>query len=102
MEGCGDGGEFVRKVYTSDDILQSESDQRKYCCVELTNGLTVFLISDPDTDRSAAALDVHIGKHHAPVQGPSPRSDLSASRWIHSKPKEWGGSYDQLSIMMDK
>jgi insulysin len=29
--------------------------------VELENGLKILLISDPETDKAAAAMDVHIG-----------------------------------------
>lgn len=43
-------------------IVKSEEDQREYRALVLENGLKVLLISDPVTDKSAAALDVHIGK----------------------------------------
>ncbi|ELU09335.1 hypothetical protein CAPTEDRAFT_155510 [Capitella teleta] len=49
----------VRKSYNS--ITKSPEDKRQYRGLELTNGLKVLLISDPDTDSSSAALDVHIG-----------------------------------------
>lgn len=55
--------DLVKKVYGNDDITKSPADDRTYRCLELINGMTVFLVSDPNTDRSAAALDVHIGKY---------------------------------------
>ena len=46
---------------THDDIVVSEEDARQYRGLVLENGLKVLLVSDPTTDKSAAALDVHIG-----------------------------------------
>lgn len=48
------------------EIIRSPEDKRVYRGLEFTNGLRVMLISDPTTDKSSAALDVHIGKvfHH--------------------------------------
>lgn len=45
-----------------DSVIKSEEDLRKYRALVLENNLKVLLISDPNTDKSAAALDVHIGK----------------------------------------
>ncbi|ETN72380.1 hypothetical protein NECAME_18889, partial [Necator americanus] len=41
------------------NIYKSPEDQREYRGLELTNGLRVLLVSDPTTDKSAAALDVN-------------------------------------------
>ncbi|KFM82552.1 Insulin-degrading enzyme, partial [Stegodyphus mimosarum] len=49
----------VAKVY--DNIIKSEEDSRNYRGLELINGMKVLLISDPSTDKSAAALDIRIG-----------------------------------------
>lgn len=45
-----------------DDIIRSPEDKRLYRGLEFSNGLKVMLVSDPTTDKSSAALDVHIGK----------------------------------------
>lgn len=50
----------VRRVVT--DIIRSPEERRDYRGLEFTNGLKAMLISDPTTDKSSAALDVHIGK----------------------------------------
>ncbi|XP_018580177.1 insulin-degrading enzyme [Anoplophora glabripennis] len=44
-----------------DDIIKSEEDKRQYRGLELTNRLKVLLVSDPNTDKSAAAMDVNVG-----------------------------------------
>ncbi|VVC86828.1 unnamed protein product [Leptidea sinapis] len=52
-------GDGVIKRYT--DIVKSQEDKREYRGLELANRLKVLLVSDPSTDKSAAALDVNIG-----------------------------------------
>lgn len=44
------------------DITKSAEDKRLYRGLELNNRMKVLLISDPSTDKSAAALDVNVGK----------------------------------------
>ncbi|VDO67723.1 unnamed protein product, partial [Onchocerca flexuosa] len=44
-----------------DNVIKSKEDKREYRGLELTNGLRVLLISDPETDKSAASLDVNVG-----------------------------------------
>lgn len=48
------------------NILKSEQDTREYRGLVLDNGLRVVVISDPQTDKSAAALSVEVG---FPFQG---------------------------------
>uniref|UniRef100_A0A8D9BMR4 Insulin-degrading enzyme n=5 Tax=Cacopsylla melanoneura TaxID=428564 RepID=A0A8D9BMR4_9HEMI len=54
----GAGGPCKLRV---NNIVKSEFDKREYRGLELQNGMKVVLISDPTTDKSAAALDVNIG-----------------------------------------
>lgn len=44
-----------------DNIIKSAEDNRSYRGLELANRLKVLLVSDPTTDKSAAALDINIG-----------------------------------------
>jgi len=44
------------------DVKKSKFDSREYRGLQLKNGLKVLLISDPDTDNSAASLSVEVGK----------------------------------------
>jgi len=46
---------------TTDSITKSPCDARNYRAITLNNGLEALLISDPDTDKAAAALDVDVG-----------------------------------------
>ncbi|XP_014877260.1 insulin-degrading enzyme isoform X2 [Poecilia latipinna] len=55
----------VRRVVT--DIIRSPEDRRDYQGLEFRNGLKAMLISDPTTDKSSAALDVHIGSLSDPA-----------------------------------
>src|SRR5262245_58542228 len=47
-------------------VVQSPLDQRQYEVLTLDNGLRALLVSDPDTDMAAAALQVHVGHYADP------------------------------------
>lgn len=50
------------------DIVKSENDNRSYRRLKLKNYMKVLLISDPTTDKAAAALDVNIGNlYYIPI-----------------------------------
>ncbi|KAI7847937.1 Metalloenzyme, LuxS/M16 peptidase-like protein [Circinella umbellata] len=49
-------------------LERPDSDDREYRLVRLANQLEVLLISDPETDRASAALDVHVGNLSDPDQ----------------------------------
>ena len=48
-------------------LIKSENDQRSYRRLTLENELDVLLISDPDADKAAVALDLHMGSYQNPV-----------------------------------
>jgi len=54
----------------NDDIIKSPEDTRDYRGVVLDNNMKVLLISDPTTDKSAAALNVNIGHMADPWELP--------------------------------
>ncbi|XP_042192680.1 insulin-degrading enzyme isoform X1 [Callorhinchus milii] len=58
-------------VRTVPNIIKSPEDKREYCGLEFANGINALLIHDPTTDKSSAALDVHIGSLSDPkdIQG---------------------------------
>ncbi len=47
-------------------VVKSPADDRNYRYLTLDNGLNVLLISDPDTDKAAAAVDVNVGSYMDP------------------------------------
>jgi len=49
-------------------IIKSQNDKRDYRVLQLQNKLTCLLISDKDTDKSAASLDVNIGSIFDPIE----------------------------------
>ena len=53
-----DGGEHP--------VRRSPSDDRSYRYLTLENGLAVLLISDPDTDKAAASMNVRVGSFDNP------------------------------------
>ncbi|RWS24840.1 peptidase: M16 family-like protein [Leptotrombidium deliense] len=52
------------------NIIKPVNDEREYSGLTLSNGLKVLLISDPTTDKSAAALDVNVGSMSDPKSLP--------------------------------
>lgn len=52
------------------NVVKSEEDKRLYRGLQLSNRMKVLLISDPGTDKSAAALDVHVGHMCDPKELP--------------------------------
>ncbi|TPX51820.1 hypothetical protein SeMB42_g00517 [Synchytrium endobioticum] len=53
--------EAFESVQVFEDIVKSQADDRSYRLITLPNKLDILLISDPSTDKSAAAMDVHVG-----------------------------------------
>jgi len=49
-------------------VIKSISDKRTYKAITLKNGLECLLISDPDAQKSAAALSVGIGSFLDPLE----------------------------------
>lgn len=47
-----------------DNITKSRSDRRGYRGIILTNKMKILLISDPTTDKSAASINVQVGKYN--------------------------------------
>ena len=60
----GGQGNYKQKV---DDIKKSETDDRSYRFLELSNGLKVVLVSDLGADKSAASMTVYRGSYQDPV-----------------------------------
>ncbi|XP_078079642.1 insulin-degrading enzyme isoform X1 [Mustelus asterias] len=52
------------------DVIKSPEDKREYRGLELSNDIRVLLVHDPTTDKSSAALDVHIGSLADPKEIP--------------------------------
>ncbi|XP_046548482.1 insulin-degrading enzyme-like [Haliotis rubra] len=62
--------ENIKQVWENGDILRSAQDKRLYRGLELTNGMKLLLISDTDTDKSAASMNVNIGHMSDPTDLP--------------------------------
>ncbi len=54
-------------LHTNNGVIKSENDKRNYRYLKLENQLGVLLISDPSTEKSAAALDINVGANQNPV-----------------------------------
>ncbi|TQV84909.1 insulinase family protein [Aliikangiella coralliicola] len=52
---------------SSQTVVVSPNDKRDYATINLENGITALLVSDPTVDKSAAALSVGVGLLHDPM-----------------------------------
>lgn len=50
------------------DVIKNAIDKREYRVLRLPNGLRALLVSDPDADLAAAALDVNVGYFSDPPE----------------------------------
>ena len=57
-------------ILASDEIEKPDLDTRAYRVIRLPNQLEAMLISDPETDKSSAALDVNVGYYNDPPDIP--------------------------------
>ena len=55
-----------KTLVTTENIIKSPADTRNYRYTILGNGLKALIISDPNTDKSAAAVDVNVGSFQDP------------------------------------
>jgi insulysin len=55
---------------TPSNIIKSPNDLRDYRALKLDNGLDVMLVSDPETDKAAASVDVYVGSANDPKEFP--------------------------------
>ena len=51
-------------------VIISPNDDRDYDLIELANGLEVILVSDPNAEKSAAALSIGLGAASDPEEYP--------------------------------
>lgn len=51
----------VERIIDQESLNISLNDQRKYRHITLSNKIDCLLISDSETDKSAACCDVHVG-----------------------------------------
>ncbi len=58
--------ELPQTVSVEGQPVQSPNDERAYRMLTLDNGMQVLLVSDPDTQKAAAALDVYVGSGDNP------------------------------------
>ena len=57
---------FCPVAMAQPDLLKSPGDSKAYRYLKLPNEMKVLLVSDPEIDKSAVSLDVHIGNSSDP------------------------------------
>lgn len=73
--------------------MKSDNDRRDYRYTELANGLKVLLISDPETEKAAAALDVAVGAGDDPADRPGLAHFLEHMLFLGTEKYPEAGAY---------
>ena len=66
-------------------VIISPNDDRDYGLIELANGLEVILVSDPNAEKSAAALSIGLGAASDPEEYPGMAHYLEHMLFMGSK-----------------
>ena len=69
-EGRNRNNPLITGVETAIAVRKGDTDPRNYRFSVLENGLQILLISDPNTDKAAAAMDVRVGYFSDPEHIP--------------------------------
>ncbi|KAL0485920.1 insulysin [Acrasis kona] len=83
----------TKLLVDNDNFIKSKSDERKYRCVELNNGLQALLISDQSSTDSAASMDVHVGYMSDPKTTPGLAHFCEHMLFLGSKQHPEEGAY---------
>lgn len=90
LAGCAlVGGEHA-------DIERPAGDQRDYRHLVLDNGLKVLLVSDPDADKAAAAMEVSVGSGHDPAAWPGLAHFLEHMLFLGTEDYPRAGEYQEF------
>lgn len=54
-------------VSITDNVIKPDVDKRQWRALKLSNEMNILIICDPETDKSAAAVNVHVGKQTANI-----------------------------------
>eukprot|EP00878_Enallax_costatus_P031668 GHUV01034645.1.p2 GENE.GHUV01034645.1~~GHUV01034645.1.p2 ORF type:complete len:146 (-),score=24.53 GHUV01034645.1:725-1162(-) len=81
-------------VLVSEDIIKPRCDKLGYRSITLPNKLRVLLISDPDTDKAAAALNVSGWAQPLPWLWMHGRWTVTIVLYMHAKYYQWAGDVD--------
>lgn len=87
-----DGTKDTQSI-TTFSVTKSQGDQRQYRYLLLPNKLRVLLISDPLTEKSAAALDVFVGHNQNPSKYPGLAHFLEHMLFLGTKKYPLAGEY---------
>ncbi|HWK52753.1 MAG TPA: insulinase family protein [Hyphomicrobiales bacterium] len=79
-----------------DDIVKSPRDVREYRSLVLDNGLRVLLISDPATEKAAAAVDVDAGSNADPATFPGLAHFLEHMLFLGTDQYPEAGEYQEF------
>ena len=82
--------------YDPNVVITPETDKKSYQYIELSNKLRALVISDPDADKAAAALDVHVGNLQDPIERQGLAHFLEHMLFLGTEDFPEAGEYQQF------
>ncbi len=87
---------FLCSSAIAEVIIKSPNDKRMYKSIILENQLEIMLISDPETDRAAAALDIKVGSGNDPKERPGLAHFLEHMLFLGTEKYPQAGEYQEF------
>jgi secreted Zn-dependent insulinase-like peptidase len=78
------------------EVIKSPSDDREFRYLQLTNGMKVLLVSDPDADKAAASLSVGVGSASDPPDRQGLAHFLEHMLFLGTAKYPKAGEYDEF------
>ena len=87
---------WAESVNLDPQFIKSENDNNSYRYLVLDNKLRVLLISDPETDKASASLDIHVGSGNDPELRPGLAHFLEHMLFLGTDKYPESGEYQQF------
>ncbi|KAG6546103.1 hypothetical protein Mapa_012509 [Marchantia paleacea] len=89
----------IKKGHPEDTLIyKARADARSYRRVLLPNAMQVLLISDPDSDKAAASMDVHVGSFCDPDELPGLAHFLEHMLYFSNEKYPEEGSFKKFLV----
>ena len=96
LEAPAAGAEGTSVEHRNIEIERSPADSRDYRAVMLDNGLEALVVSDPHTDKAAAAVNVNVGSGDDPDDRPGLAHFLEHMLFLGTGKYPDAGEYDRF------
>ena len=83
-------------LVTKGGVITDDQDSRDYLFEQLPNGLQVLVISDPDSAKAAASLNINVGSKDDPIDAAGMAHFLEHMLFLGTDPYPTAGEYQEF------